>query len=51
MLYRRLYNTPSARVLQFVAAINSLRESRAPFAKGDTVVLPGSVWIVTALAG
>jgi hypothetical protein len=33
------------------AAINSLREALAPFARGDTVVLPGSVWIVTARAG
>ena len=30
------------------AATNSLREALAPFAKGDTVVLPGSIWIVTA---
>jgi SAM-dependent methyltransferase len=30
------------------AAINSLREALAPLARGDTVVLPGSVWIVTA---
>ena len=33
------------------AAIASLREALAPLAKGDTVVLPGSVWIVTARAG
>jgi SAM-dependent methyltransferase len=32
------------------AAINSLRETLAPLAKGDTVALPGSVWIVTARA-
>lgn len=32
------------------AAINSLREALAPLAKGDTVVLPGSIWIVTARA-
>ncbi|MDI1263834.1 MAG: methyltransferase domain-containing protein [bacterium] len=30
------------------AAINSLREALAPLARGDTVVLSGSVWIVTA---
>ena len=33
------------------AAINSLREALAPLARGDTVVLPGSIWIVTARAG
>jgi hypothetical protein len=33
------------------AAINSLREALAPLVKGDTVVLPGSIWIVTAEAG
>ena len=33
------------------AAIASLREALAPLSKGDTVVLPGSVWIVTARAG
>jgi len=32
------------------AAVNSLREALAPLAKGDTVPLPGSVWIVTARA-
>ena len=32
------------------AAIQSLREALAPLAKGDTVVLPGSIWIVTASA-
>jgi SAM-dependent methyltransferase len=30
------------------AATNSLREALAPLAKGDTVALPGSIWIVTA---
>ena len=30
------------------AAVASLREMLAPLARGDTVVLPGSVWIVTA---
>lgn len=33
------------------AAIASLREALAPLSKGDTVVLPGSVWIVTARTG
>ncbi|MDO8398363.1 MAG: SAM-dependent methyltransferase, partial [Bradyrhizobium sp.] len=32
------------------AAIHSLREALAPLASGDTVVLPGSIWIVTARA-
>lgn len=32
------------------AATNAIREALAPFAKGDTVVLPGSIWIVTAKA-
>jgi SAM-dependent methyltransferase len=32
------------------AATNSIREALVPFAKGDTVVLPGSIWIVTAKA-
>jgi len=32
------------------AARNSIREALAPFAKGDTVALPGSIWIVTAKA-
>ena len=32
------------------AATRSLREALAPLAKGDTVVLPGSIWIVTAKA-
>ena len=29
---------------------NSIRETLAPFAKGDTVPLPASIWIVTARA-
>jgi hypothetical protein len=33
------------------AAIQSIREALAPFAKGDAVALPGSIWIVTADAG
>ncbi|MBR1142232.1 class I SAM-dependent methyltransferase [Bradyrhizobium sp. AUGA SZCCT0431] len=31
-----------------VAAANSIREALTPFAKGDAVLLPASVWIVTA---
>jgi SAM-dependent methyltransferase len=33
-----------------VAAANSIREALAPFAKGDAVLLPASIWIVTARA-
>ncbi|SDM98015.1 class I SAM-dependent methyltransferase [Afipia sp. GAS231] len=33
------------------AATNSVREVLATFAKGDTVPLPASIWIVTARAG
>ena len=33
------------------AAAASIREALTPFAKGDAVLLPASVWIVTALAG
>ena len=33
------------------AAANSIREALATFAKGDTVLLPASIWIVTARAG
>ena len=32
------------------AATNSVREALAPFARGDTVSLAGSIWIVTARA-
>jgi hypothetical protein len=32
------------------AAANSIREALTPFAKGDAVLLPASVWIVTARA-
>ena len=32
------------------AAIASMREALAPFAKGDSVPLPGAIWIVTARA-
>jgi SAM-dependent methyltransferase len=32
------------------AAMNSIRETLATFAKGDTVPLPASIWIVTARA-
>ena len=33
-----------------VAAANSIREVLAPFARGETVPLPASIWIVTASA-
>jgi hypothetical protein len=33
-----------------IAAANSIREALTPFAKGDAVLLPASVWIVTARA-
>jgi SAM-dependent methyltransferase len=32
------------------AAANSIREALEPFAKGDAVLLPASIWIVTARA-
>jgi SAM-dependent methyltransferase len=32
------------------AAVNSIREALAPFANGQTVPLPASIWIVTARA-
>jgi ubiquinone/menaquinone biosynthesis C-methylase UbiE len=32
------------------AVAQSIREALAPFAKGDTVLLPASIWIVTARA-
>lgn len=32
------------------AAANAIREALTPFAKGDAVLLPASVWIVTATA-
>ena len=32
------------------AAANSIREALTPFAKGDAVLLPASVWVVTAKA-
>ncbi len=32
------------------AAVDSIREALTPFAKGDAVLLPASVWIVTAKA-
>ena len=32
------------------AAVHSIREALTPFAKGDAVLLPASVWIVTAKA-
>ena len=47
---------PAHRALQgqppeiVAAATRSIREALAPFASGDTVALPGSIWIVTAKA-
>jgi hypothetical protein len=32
------------------AAVSSIREALTPFVQGGSVVLPGSVWIVTARA-
>lgn len=32
------------------AAVNSIREALVPFVKGDSVLLPGAIWIVTARA-
>jgi SAM-dependent methyltransferase len=32
------------------AAISSIREALTPFVKGESVSLPGSIWIVTALS-
>ncbi|MBR1207152.1 MULTISPECIES: class I SAM-dependent methyltransferase [unclassified Bradyrhizobium] len=32
------------------AAVTSIREALTPFAKGDAVLLPGAIWIVTARA-
>jgi ubiquinone/menaquinone biosynthesis C-methylase UbiE len=33
------------------AAIQSIREALTPFAKGQSVLLPGAIWLVTARAG
>jgi SAM-dependent methyltransferase len=47
---------PAHRALQeqppdvVAAATNSIREALAPFVRGQTVPLPGSIWIVTASA-
>jgi len=47
---------PAARALAeqppdvVVAAANSIREALAPFARGQSVPLPASIWIVTAAA-
>jgi len=32
------------------AAVTSIQEALAPFAKGNSVLLPGAIWIVTARA-
>ena len=45
---------PASRALEgqpadvIAAAANSIREALAPFARGQTVALPASIWIVTA---
>jgi hypothetical protein len=47
---------PASRALQDqpadlrAAATNSIREALMPFAKGQSVWLPASIWIVTAAA-
>ncbi|MBI5319874.1 methyltransferase domain-containing protein [Bradyrhizobium sp.] len=47
---------PASRALEghppevVAAAIQSIRDALAPFAKGDAVLLPGAIWIVTARA-
>jgi hypothetical protein len=47
---------PSARALAeqpaavVAAATQSIREALAPFARGERILLPASVWIVTAQA-
>jgi ubiquinone/menaquinone biosynthesis C-methylase UbiE len=47
---------PASRALEghppevVAAAIQSIREALAPFAKGQSVLLPGAIWIVTARA-
>jgi SAM-dependent methyltransferase len=47
---------PASRALEghppevVAAAIQSIREALAPFARGQSVLLPGAIWIVTARA-
>jgi hypothetical protein len=47
---------PAARALAeqtpdvIAAATKSIREALVPFAKGDGILLPASIWIVTANA-
>ena len=47
---------PASRALEghspevVAAAIGSIREALAPFAKGESVLLPGAIWIVIARA-
>ena len=47
---------PASRALEghppdvVAAAVNSIRETLAPFAKGQSVLLPGAIWLVTARA-
>jgi hypothetical protein len=48
---------PASRALEghppdvVAAAIQSIREALTPFAKGQSVLLPGAIWMVTARAG
>ena len=48
---------PASRALEghppdvVAAAIQSIREALTPFAKGQSVLLPGAIWLVTARAG
>jgi len=47
---------PASRALEghppdvVAAAIQSIREALTPFAKGQSVSLPGAIWVVTARA-
>jgi hypothetical protein len=47
---------PASRALEghlpdvITAAIGSIREALTPFAKGQAVMLPGAIWLVTAIA-
>jgi hypothetical protein len=47
---------PASRALEghppevVAVAVQSIRETLAPFAKGQSVLLPGAIWLVTANA-
>ena len=47
---------PASRALEghppdvVAAAVQSIRETLTPFAKGQSVLLPGAIWLVTANA-